>query len=213
MRILPSLFLASSLIFSSCASFRLPGEERAILKNLSVEYYNIAEGYVGIKNYIKAIEYYKLAMRNPEVEQGAFYKLSRAYALSGDWESALECYGKMLERDPGNENLKVSVAYITAMNGDTHRAIELFRELNSEKPYSEQVLESYAALLLFVGRAEDAQEPVLELRKNFPDNKRLAEFEKQLSEEIEDYGEVRPPKNEGEAGEGESERPALPLKK
>ena len=176
------------LFLSSCEStFRIPGEERTILKNIAVEYYNIAEGYVGIKNYSKAAEYYKLAMRDPEIYQQSYYKLARAYALAQDWDSAKACYDLMLEKDPENMNLKLSVAYITAMRGESDEAIEMFKKLNEENPHVQTVLENYIALLLFVGRAEDAEPLYFSLKEKFPDSSKIKDFSKQLSESIDNF--------------------------
>ncbi len=180
--------LLSLLFFSSCQStFRIPEEERTILENIAAEYYNIAEGYVGVKNYSKAAEYYKLAMRDPEVYQQAYYKLARAYALAQNWEAAQTCYDEMLAKDPDNMNLQLSVAYITAMRGQSDEAIEMFKKLNEENPYVQSVLENYITLLLFVGRAEDAEPLYFSLKQKFPDSSKIKDFAQQLSEAIDNF--------------------------
>lgn len=172
-----------SFLFLSCEStFKIPGESRTILKNIAIEYYNIAEGYVGIKNYAKASEYYKLAMRDSELYLSSYYKLARAYALAQNWDSAMECYKELLSRDPDNVNLKISIAYITAMRGENDEAIEQFRKLNDENPYVQSILENYITLLLFVGRAEDSEKLYFTLKEKFPDSSKIKEFSQKLTE-------------------------------
>ena len=75
-------------LFFSCGTanplngLRVPGERQILIKNISSEYFNIAEGYMDLKKYDKAAEYYKLAMGSKELKASACYKLARCYALS-----------------------------------------------------------------------------------------------------------------------------------
>lgn len=189
--IIPVIFcsLVSSIFLSSCESFRVPGESKLILKNISNEYYNIAEGYFGIKNYSKAAEYYKLAMRNKDYYLTSYYKLARAYAMAQDWDSAQSCYEELLKRDSDNTTLKVSIAYVTAMRGETDKAIEQFKSLNETNPYDEQILSNYIALLLFVERAEDAEIQYRALKEKFPDNAKIKDYAKRLSELTDNFSD------------------------
>ena len=183
-----SLLLLSFSIFS-CASggLRIPGESKIILKNVSTEYYNIAEGYLGLKNYNKAIEYYKLAMRNEDLYLSSYYKLARCYALAKDWNSASVAYKELLELDPENGMIKTSLAYITAMKGETDEAILAYKKLMEENPHDENILESYTALLIHVGRGEDAEAYYFLLKEKFPDNKQLTTFAQQLAEIVDNF--------------------------
>ena len=182
-----SLFLIFSLF--SCASneLRIPGESKIILKNLATEYYTIADGYLEIKNYTKAAEYYKLAMRNKDLYLTAYYKLARSYALAKDWENADKTYRELLARDGENTMLKTSLAYITAMRGEVDEAILQYRDLIAQNPYDENLLESYVALLINVGRGEDAEESFFVLKEKFPDNKQITTFAQQLSDIVDNF--------------------------
>ncbi|MBQ0052435.1 MAG: tetratricopeptide repeat protein [Treponema sp.] len=184
----PGLILASSLFFS-CASAGLgiPGESKIILKNLAVEYNTIADGYFDNKRYDKAIEYYKLAMRNEELYLPVYYKLARSYALAKNWEPALESYNFLLNRDPDNIMLKTSLAYIKAMKGDVDEAILNYKTLYDENPNNESLLENYVALLINVGRGEDAEENYFLLKEKFPDNAQLSSFTQKLNDMIDNF--------------------------
>ena len=181
------LILALSLV--SCASngMKIPGESKIILKNLATEYYTLAEGFMEIKNYTKAAEYYKLAMRNEELYLTAYYKLARSYALAKNWEEAIKTYNELIALDGDNTMLKTSIAYITAMRGDVDDAILQYRELMVANPYDENILESLIALLINVGRGEDAEEYFFILKEKFPDNKQITTFAQQLADMVDNF--------------------------
>ena len=185
---IPAIFLLGFSFFS-CASneLRVPGETELILKNISTEYYNIAEGYMDIKKYDKAAEYYKLAMRHKELNLPAYYKLARAYALAKNWDKASECYDELLKLDPENTMLKISIAYITVMSGNVDEGILQYKKLLEDNPYDQNLLESYVALLINVGRGEDAEESFFLLKEKFPDNKQLSSLAQQLDELVDNF--------------------------
>ena len=97
----------------------MPGESEIITTNISSEYFAIADEYLNLKNYQKAVQYYKLAMKNKSLNAAAYYKLARSYALAKDYESAEKCYTKLLSVDPENKDLQISLAYIKGMSGKT----------------------------------------------------------------------------------------------
>lgn len=184
-----ALLAAASAAAASCSTLRIPGEERAILRNVAGEYYTLGDGYMEVKNYRKAAECYRLAMRSDDVRDAAFYKLARSYALAQEWDSALSCYGELLARDPSNASLRASEAYVRAMSGDVGGAIPLYEKLAGENPHEEYVQENFTALLLFAGRGEEARAQYLRLKESFPDNARLAEFSKRLAELVPGFSE------------------------
>ena len=213
MRIRRFVLCFLALPFFSCAtnSFRVPGESRIILKNIATEYYTVAEGYMEIKNYTKAAEYYKLAMRDDNLRLTAHYKLARSYALAKNWDSAVEAYNELLRLDGDNAMLRTSLAYITAMSGDVDGAILQYRDLIAQNPYDENLLESYAALLINVGRGEDAEETFFILKEKFPDNKQITTFAQQLTDIVDNFDPDKktdspPPQNDDGNGRSPEEK-------
>lgn len=182
-----TFFLSQLFLSCTSSSLRIPGESGLVLKNIAIEYYNIAEGYMDIKKYDKAAEYYELAMRNDELYLTSYYKLARSYALAKNWDKATESYNLLLERDPENVLLKSSLSYITAMKGETDQAIKQYKELLEANPYNENLLESFVALLIYVGRGEDAEESFFVLKEKFPDNKQISKFVQQLSDIVDNF--------------------------
>ena len=196
------------LPLSSCTSqygLNVPGQSRIIIKNLSIEYYNIAEAYVENKNYAKAAEYYKLAMRDKALYAQCFYKMGRAYALAKDWENAYSVYSELLERDKENTDLRLSLIYIKAMKGDVDEALLDYKALFEAYPNNQTVLENYISLLVETGKGELAEKQLAVLKATFPDSKLISTLTPKIAElvdnmdtsepETESEGEKTPPSN------------------
>lgn len=200
------LIFAFLSLFSSCAtaSLRVPGEAKIILKNLAVEYNNIGDGYMGIKNYTKAAEYYEKAMRGKDMYLPVYYKLARAYALGKSYDKAIESYEYLLSLDAENTSLKSSLAYVYAMKGDYDEAIRHYKILIDENPYDQNLLENYTALLINIGRAEDAEPLYFLIKSKFPDSSQLSTFAQKLTDLIDNFDPENAPAAPAE-GEVKSE--------
>ena len=179
--------VAAGVLLSSCAAsggLLVPGQNKIILKNLATEYYNVAEAYLGVKNYTKAAEYYKLAMRDENLYYQAYYKMGRAYALAKDWNNALPIYQDLLARDPDNGELASSIAYINAMRGDVDEAFSQYRALIEKNPNDQALLENYLSLLVDTGRGELAEEQYFILKEKFPDSKLVSSLATRIAEMV-----------------------------
>lgn len=184
-----------SLFLFGCAtnSLRVPGEAKIILKNLAVEYNSIGDGYMGIKNYTKAAEYYEKAMRDKDLYLSVYYKLARAYALGKSYDKAIESYEYLLSLDAENTSLKSSLAYVYAMKGDYDEAIRRYKILMDENPYDQSLIENYTALLINIGRAEDAEPYYFLIKEKFPDSDQLTSFAQKLSDLIDNFDPEKDP--------------------
>lgn len=192
------LVFSAIFSFSSCQSeysFRVPGESEIITTNISLEYFAIADEYLNLKNYQKAVQYYKLAMKNKSLNAAAYYKLARSYALAKDYESAEKCYTKLLSVDPENKDLQISLAYIKGMSGKTEEATRLYKGLIEKFPNDSSLLENYLTLLLFSENLEESEKQYQILLEKFPDNANL----QSLSDKIEKLREKLQPKEETES--------------
>ncbi len=165
---------------SSSGGVRIPGENERILKNLASEYYAIAEGNLNLKNYTKAVEYYRLAMRSAEFERIAYYKIGYAYALAKDWVNAESVYRELLAQDPQNVSLAASLAYITAQKGDIDSALVQYEKLTGLQPFDQSLRENYTVLLVAAGRNDDAAKQLELLKTDFPDSTVIESLEKKL---------------------------------
>ncbi|MCR5612473.1 tetratricopeptide repeat protein [Treponema sp.] len=158
-------------IFFSCTTNTVfvPGEKQVKTKNLYAEYYNLAEEYVKLKNYSKAIEFYKTAMNDKSLHDAAYYKVGRCYALDKQYSKAREVFENILKKDPENLALRSSVAYLYAMSGDTKKACLLYKNLVLEKPDDKDLLVNYTSVLMAAKDFEAAKLNLDFLEKKFPD--------------------------------------------
>ncbi|MBO6177422.1 MAG: tetratricopeptide repeat protein [Treponema sp.] len=162
---------------TTVSSLPVPGEEAVRESNICREYYSIASSYEELKNYSKAVTYYKLSMSDPELHNAAYYKLGRCYVMSKDYSSALVIYEALLKKDPENITLKSSTAYVHAMNSDFPEAERLYKSLYEENPQSEDIAVNYINVLLIQEKYEQAL-PVFESFKEiFPDNDNVKTFQ------------------------------------
>ncbi|ULQ59838.1 tetratricopeptide repeat protein [Brucepastera parasyntrophica] len=190
-----------SLVLGSCASggFRMSG------KDLAAEYYTIAEAYVGLAKYDKAIPYYQKASRQKEYANLARYGLARAYALAGQWDDACAEFGKLYKKDPSNTILISAYAYALVSAGRIDEGLELYGILYEKKIEDPQAARDYAEILVLAGKFTEAQAITEELKANFPDSDALKEINK-LEEKIEaglNPPEEKPP-DEDSPGEGDA---------
>ena len=175
----------------SCATMdKISGKRAKERKNICIEYYNIAEGFMNIKEYAKAATYFKKAMRDKELYPTAYYELGRAYALGKNWEKAKAIFSEYLEKDPDNLDLQMSVAYVVAMKGDFSEALEKYKALIEKNPDSAELQKNFIALLLSCGRAEMAEEEFSHFKEHFPDDSDISDIKKKiaiaLGEKVED---------------------------
>ena len=91
-----------------------------ISKNeLYKEYYSLAEDYVSLKKYEKAIEYYKKILDHPDYRKSATMKLARTYALHKDWENAKSYLGKAVSLNQNNKLAKDLYNYVIEQQEQT----------------------------------------------------------------------------------------------
>lgn len=164
-RKLPLILLSISLFsFYSCSSkpIPVPGDTTRVIRNIYIEYMNIAETYLKLKEYKSAAEYYKLAMQNHRLYWACYYKLAMCYVYSSDWANAEPMYKAMLKRDPDNSSLKASMAYIYSMNGQQKKAVKLYLNLLEEQENNEAYLENFLIITLSDKRYFKKYRPIVD---------------------------------------------------
>ena len=174
--------IAVPLLTASCSSskiaFPIPGQRESAVKNIYIEYMNLADAYYELEKYDKAVSYYKAAMENKDIYWTAYYKLARCYVYQSKWDTAQTSYETLLKRDPKNNSLKSSLAYIYAMNGNVEKSTAMYEELIESNPDQSEYLENYICVLLGAEKKEEAEASYKDLCEKFPQSKRLEEFEK-----------------------------------
>lgn len=171
-----------SILYFSCASSSLtiPGEKKRVLENLASEYYNIAEAYLDLKNYKKAMEYYDLAMLDESIYNQAFYKKGYAAALAKDWTVAEQIYRELLAQDSKNTNFAIAFAYIVAQKGNLQEASVMYGNLVKENPYDETLAKDNFLILVSLEDFEAATLALENFKSTFPTSKDITLLESSL---------------------------------
>ncbi|GMO63621.1 MAG: hypothetical protein Ta2A_10820 [Treponemataceae bacterium] len=164
--------LTSALLVSlvACSSLRVPGEGRRILQNLAAEYYALGKGYGDLKQYDKAIQYYKLSQRNREFRKPAEYQLARMYTFALRWADAEKSFSSLLKEDPNNTDLQASLAYTRAMGGKSAEAEAMYESLVEKNPNNERLLENYIRVLMANNKQPIAAIQLVLFGERFPES-------------------------------------------
>lgn len=174
------------LLLSSCRTVidsAVPGAHTVAVKNVYNEYMLIGDEYIKVENYDKAIEYYKKALGEKSIYWSAYYKLARAYALSGKWQEAGEAYTRLLERDGENTELLRSAAYVLAMSGDIDGAMDIYNRLLDKRENDEETIANVAAVMLAAGQKGTAELYFEMLKEKFPESGMIDKLGAALEEE------------------------------
>lgn len=158
----------------------VPGEKNVRLQQMYSEYYSIADEYVKLENYTKAIEYYEFAMKDKSIRDAAYYKIGQCYAKNKQYDKAYDVFSDLCKKDPGNKSLKSSLAYLTAMNGDVKRAAEIYRELVSDSPENADILVNYVSVLIALNDYETAKINLEYLEKKYPSTTQISSLKDNL---------------------------------
>ena len=198
-KILFAFFLiACAFLYSSCITqngVSIPGEEQIQIENITAEYFAIAKGYADIKNYTKAIEYYKKAMSSKKLHDSAYFEMARCYAFAKDLPNAEAIYKNLEKKDPDNTNIKISLAYIKAMSGELKEAEEMYRILVEKNPNDQSLLKNYIFVLMADGKYEIAETQYFILKEKFPDEKEIPDILAKLADNLDNTEKLLPQKN------------------
>lgn len=177
-------FLFSVLLFSCNTTVHIPvpGEPEVIKSNLYIEYQNIADTYMELEKFDKAVEFYKKAKKHKALYWSCLYKMGRAQALAKNYKEARKIYNKLLKRDKENVDLQVSIAYLYAMEGKLSSAISIYEYLYTKNPGNADILVNYINVLISDEQFEYAKLKFEDLKNNYPDNSSIETFQKKIDE-------------------------------
>lgn len=133
----------------------------------AAEYIEVAQAYTEIKNYERAITWYKKALKSPEYGETAQYQLARVYALNKNWKEAAQLLQPLYEKSPENTVLLEAYAYVCAVQGEADTAIALYKkyyDLDRENP---RAGENYVRILISSKQYDDADAVIKELLKKY----------------------------------------------
>lgn len=183
-KFLPIIIFSFCVFSFSCKSVNnfVPGQKRIQINNLYKEYYNIAETYFSLKNYTKAISYYKICLENKDLYNASYYKLGLSYVMNNDWTNAEKIFTELYKKDFENDAIKSSLAYIYSMSGNLTKAEQFYSEIVKDKPDSSEYLENYIAILIKNEKYQLAEEQFSLLKEKFPNSLKIADIEKKFEE-------------------------------
>lgn len=183
-KFLPIIIFSFCVFSFSCKSVNnfVPGQKKIQINNLYKEYYNIAETYFSLKNYTKAISYYKICLENKDLYNASYYKLGLSYVMNNDWANAEKIFSELYKKDFENDSIKSSLAYIYSMSGNLTKAEQFYSEIVKDKPDFSEYLENYIAILIKNEKYQLAEEQFSLLKEKFPNSLKIADIEKKFEE-------------------------------
>lgn len=191
------LFFVSILFFLiSCKTNTIfvPGEKNVVIKNIYLEYYNLAEEYVKLENYTKAIGLYEFAMKDKSLHDACYYKIGQCYSYTKQYDEAIKVFKNILKKDEKNVSIKSSLAYLTAMKGDLQNASIQYASLVSDNPDNSDLLVNYISVLIALKDYETAKINLEYLENKFPLATQLKSLKENL-QILEDSMNAEPNKN------------------
>lgn len=164
------LLFVFCILFFSCKtnSVFVPGEKNEIIKNIYSEYYSLAEEYVRLENYRKAIDNFEFAMKDKSLHDAAYYKIGQCYAWNKQYKEAEEVFSNILKKDKNNLTIKSALAYLQAMNGNVKESASMYKELVSENTDNPDLLVNYISVLIAAKDYETAKLNLEFLEKKYP---------------------------------------------
>ncbi len=167
MRCVKAILISALLcVIVSCVS---PGK-LFYSRDIAAEYYALAEGYAGLKNYDKALLYYTEASRIREFRNASLWGIGRMHALKGNWNEAVQVFANLYELDSSNLMLSNAYAYALAASGNTREAIILYRSLYEASIEDPEVARNYVEILSIAGEHQLVLDVSPILRSRFPDS-------------------------------------------
>ncbi len=154
-------------------------------KDLSPEYFAIAEAYTELKKYDKAIDYYKRAEKSKSYGRAANYNLAQVYALKKDWPNCIKYLKPLHEQAPKNIKISSAYAYALASNKQEAKALELYKSVYEDSPETPEYFFNYTRLLIVVKKYDEAKKMLEDAKKKFKkdeENKTINELEKTLND-------------------------------
>ncbi|NLM01207.1 MAG: hypothetical protein GX220_07130 [Treponema sp.] len=166
-KVLISILIIINLLLG-CTSNNFSAEKQAVLDNIAGEYYQIAEEYVKLKKYPKAIEYYLKIENITDYTNSVRYKLARCYAMNSDWDNATKMYNLLLESDSENISLLCSLAYVYAKNAKFENASLIYEKLILKNEYDPNILKNYILVEIAAENTEKVERLKTLFREKFP---------------------------------------------
>jgi tetratricopeptide (TPR) repeat protein len=130
---IPLLFLASTLLMSSCLSL-------VDKKALARDYAALGDGYFSLKQYEKAQNYFSRASElDPKLPLNSF-ELAKTFAENGQYDKSFALVEDLVKKEPQNAVFLGLKGYILQKTGKTDEARKCLETILVISPYSKDAL-------------------------------------------------------------------------
>ncbi len=164
-------------------------------KDLTGEYFAIAEAYSELKKYDKAIDYYSKTVKNEKYRRASQYNLAQLYALKNDWKNCISNLEPIYQEAPDNVKIATAYAYALASKGEEKKALDIYKKIYLQNSETPEYFFNYVRLLIIVKKYDEAKELLTTAKENFTKEEETRIIES-LEKKIEEI--LNPPKKEKE---------------
>lgn len=134
--------LALALLAAGCASSR---------PALAEDWYAIGNTWLDKKEWKKAADAYKRALRADPEFPGCAFNYARALGSDGDYKDSLDILDGLAKKDPDNVRVTAARAYDLYKLGEAKEALEAYRQVLDKDPYAPDAAYNAALLELAAG--------------------------------------------------------------
>lgn len=144
------------ILLFSCVSQKQAGE-------LSIEYYNIANGLMEIDKIEDAIEYYNKSLEIDYNNNSSRYNLSLAYVKAENFDLALDHIELLLVGDSKNNEVLALKAYSLYKIGNFQESLKVYKKLDSVRKSDTGIKLNISKVLYQLEEYEEALEYVVSI--------------------------------------------------
>lgn len=154
------------------------------IEGLADEYFEIANAYAELKNYDKALEFYKKASVDKKYTNACEYNSARMYGLKNEWKESEKILAKLHKQEPENQMILEAYAYSLVAVGKTENGKDIYKELAEKNSEDPKMLLNYLHVLVFAKDYATAKTEVEKAILKFPSVEERSSFDK-IQKEIE----------------------------
>ncbi len=156
-------------------------------KDLSGEYFSIAEAYTELKKYDKAIDFYKKAQKSKAYKKASHYNMAQVYALQKNWKQCIKYLEPLHNEAPDNIKITGAYAYALASSGKSKKALELYKAIYDKNTDTPEYFFNYVRLLIITKEYKTAKELLEAEREKFTeseDAKTIEELQTKVNKKL-----------------------------
>jgi tetratricopeptide (TPR) repeat protein len=151
---------------------------------LAQEYYNLGNAYLQLKDYVRAIGFFRKSISLDPDQRRAYFNLALALTETGRADEAVKELERIAAKDPENRDMLEALAYAYHAQDQDGKAIEVYRRILDSSPENASALFNLAILLWKQDSKEEALEKLQSLLGQKPDDLQARYQEARLLAEL-----------------------------